>query len=411
MLTRRHMLGLLSSAWVGACARATIKQRPEPRQERVFTPKVNPGARRDQSGVIQSAIDLCALSGGGTVLLPAGTFLVSAHQFQTQDGAVGGAFALTLRSGVSLRGAGAATVLRVLPRSYGPGALFAVIGSNPEEPIRVSRVQNLTIDGARDFQIANNQANNITLTCAADVAVEDVVSLNANGTSIMLRGLLNHPARGIRIKNCTVRSATNIGIQASQFEDGQITGNNVESVENNGIDIYGEDGSTTSATANFLIANNYVSNGLVGIFIETSRDGKIRNNVVRSSRLAGLAVNRINGEPRNVLFVENTVEAPTGIRVTGDTGGIRIQSNTFAAFTESAIQLGDAAGNVSHVEILDNHFVAASAAAPLVLLWGKQAAFISGHGNSARSSNSVPVESRASVIVAVELDELLARRP
>ena len=73
---------------------------------RVAVADANRAGARDDSAAIQGAIDAAARQGGGVVTLPAGTFLVSSH--------------LVLRSNVTLRGAGPATVIKA-----GPGFMSA----------------------------------------------------------------------------------------------------------------------------------------------------------------------------------------------------------------------------------------------------------------------------------------------
>jgi hypothetical protein len=409
-ITRREAVASCVALAAAACGISRRRRNASlASNERIFTPFLRGDGQTDERAAIQRSIDDCAEAGGGTVLLGRGVYLMGAVPVPGGAGAV----CLLLRSGVHLRGAGFATILRVRNRCYGPGALFAAVGCDQSAPLSSSAISDLTVDGARVGQVASRQANNIMLTCHSDVTVERVLSANANGTGIMLFGLRGRSAHNLRVQECLVRSAAYIGIQASQFDGCVIEHNVVEDTVDNAIDIYGENGTTNSSASDFRIANNAVSACSVGVFVETSRDGIVTGNTVHAARTAGIAVNRINGEPRNISLNANDIEAPIGIRVTGDTGGVAIEHNEFRRFTTAGVQLGDSAGNVSRVTITDNLFEG-NGASPAVLVWGRQASFLKGVGNRSRNNSGAAmpgVEYRSGRIVDVALDGLLAPNP
>lgn len=397
-LTRRQVLQLLAWGLASACT----KRAGAP----VFEPNLR--GRADQRLQIQEAIDRCAASGGGIVQLPAAELVVSAEQYLKADGTVGGARSLALRSGVQLRGRGEKTVIRVAPHAYGPGALFAIIGNAESEPLESASVADLTLDGARTQQVANRQAGNIMLECKSHVTVERVVSLAANGTSIMLRGTPERRAANLAVRQCKVHFASYIGIQMSQFESGEIAFNEISDTDDNGIDIYGEDGSDVAATTSFAIYNNRVTRSTIGVFVETSRDGTVRGNVVEEVSVAGVAINRIHGEPRNIRVEQNRLAGRAGVRITGDTGGVTITGNRIVGFSRAGVLLGEGSSNVSHVEVSRNDFEPGDEAAPIVMIEGHQASFLSGRGNRVTSRTAViPFRSTAAINAGVDLNRLL----
>lgn len=329
---------------------------------------------RDDRAPLQAAIDACAARGGGVVSIPQGMFGIGAIDADQ------GIWGLVLRSGVALRGAGEATVLRALPHGYGPGAYYRLIGSPRAAPLIDAAITDLVVDGNRTLQIASRQAGNILLECAEGVRVERVRSLAANGVAIMLRGSPQHAATKLAIRDCTVRDAADIGIQASQFDGCEISGNDIADTGDNGIDIYGDDGSIIAHARDFSIVRNHVRNASIGVFVETSRDGVVRDNMIEA-RAAGLAVNRIHGEPRFVMIRNNHVSAPIGVQVSGDTGGVRIEGNDFAKVADAGIQLGLGDGRVSRVEVIGNDFSFIGRNGILVRTDGGQASFITARDN------------------------------
>jgi hypothetical protein len=77
--------------------------------------------------------------------------------------------------------------------------------------------------------------------------------------------------------------------------------------------------------------------------------------------------------------------SPTGVRISGDTGGVVITSNVFRDLSQAGIQLGTGNGNVSHVTITRNRFDVSRRNVPVVVTRGRQASWIAASGNSSSS--------------------------
>lgn len=313
-----------------------------------------------------------------TVEIPSGVFLVDAVGYSRADGSNYGATSLYLLDGVELVGVG---TIKVKPSCYGTGAFYRVISSQ-ETGVSNAKIQGITIDGNRTSQIASKQCSNIVLEVNNNVAVDTVTSINANGHGMMLRGSTNQKARNIRISGNTIADANCIGIQASHFDGLVISNNYVTNTQDNCIDIYGEAGTLVANANNFVISGNVVQNGLVGIFPETVREGLVTANSISRCQI-GIAVNRINGEPKAIVLSGNIIcSCATGIRVTGDTGGVQIRGNYLTDFSGRGVQLGSTDGNISRVSVEGNDLHPSTPAIPLLTIAGRQAAWLRARNNS-----------------------------
>jgi len=108
----------------------------------------------------------------------------------------------------------------------------------------------------------------------------------------------------------------------------------------------------------------------------------VANNVISNTTRSGVHVNRINGEPKEVLIVNNNIsETPFGVYITGDTGGVTVSSNVISSFNLAGLKLGSGSGNVSKVIIRDNFFKPDSPDAPLIHIQALTASFNRGTDN------------------------------
>ncbi len=323
----------------------------------------------DDAPAFQRAIDAAAAAGGGIVRFGEGTHLI---RYRLATDTVGAA-AFELRSGVILEGTDREkSILRLADGQRGPGTFARLIASTGE--LADAKLRNFTLDGNRQGQGAFRDDINggaIVLGWAGrceNVAVEHVTVRNANGQGIMLLGAVGHPGRNLRIHDNLVEQASYIGIQSSQFDGLSIERNTVRDCVDNGIDVYGNDDvghSTASTSHNGIIRANVIRGCGIGIFLETVADCQAVDNDVANCRLAGLRINRINGEPRNLLVARNIfADSPFGVAVGGDTGGVRIADNTITGFTASGVQF---TYNVSRITVTDNRFLPAGPEVPIVL--------------------------------------------
>ena len=331
---------------------------------------------------IQAAIDAANAAGGGAVYIPSGTYELDVVNYITDGGSVFGITSLKLLNNVMLFGDGAASVLKVKNSAYGAGAFYRMISSRDVTRLQNAKVMNLTLNGNKANQVVSAQCDNMLLEVSNTIEVNGVASINANGNGILIRGTTAAAAANIKVTNCSVGDCNTIGIQCSQFNGLIISNNYVYGTGDNCIDIYGEKGTTVSNGLNFTITGNTVFDGLVGIFCETVVQGVVTGNTVTVCDL-GITVNRINGEPGNIIISSNVVTAsPYGVRITGDTGGVTIVENTLVGCSIGGVVLGDGGtGSCSYVDVSHNYFVPPNTTVPCILTNGAQAAFITGRFN------------------------------
>jgi hypothetical protein len=312
----------------------------------------------DSRGGIQGALTAAGAAYIATgavqqVYLPAGIFAVSSTAFYNDNGSQFGITSLLLPSGVDFFGPG---TIKVKDANYGPGAVYGCIRSS-SSGISKAKIRQITIDGNKGAQVASQQCSNILLTVVDDVEIDHVRSKRANGNGILIQGTSAVPATNVRITDCFVSEATMIGIQVSQFAALTIVRNVVGDCTNNGIDVYGENGSAQTNGEGFVIEANTVYNCSVGIFPETVSWGIVQGNLCMNNTESGIHVNRVNGVLRAVSLIANQcLGGPIGIFVTGDMfpGGIRIRDNVIDAVTQAGIQLGGGGASVSYVYIVNN---------------------------------------------------------
>lgn len=335
----------------------------------------------DDKDAINAAITAANAAGGGTVVIPNGTFAVGGSVVSgISDGIAG----IVLLSNVNLVIQGTVFVKN---NTTGSGTFYGVIRS-PDVGISNASITGAgTINGNRANQVASQQCSNIYLTCVFNVTVSGINSINANGMGIQLippSSLPTPPFGGATtttacaVQNCFVNNVTNIGIQVAHSLYCNISENRVTTCTNNCIDIYGDSGSASPNNGITSINGNTVGGGLVGIFVETSGRISVVGNSIDGCT-AGIASNRVTSAPAIIAISGNTISAcATGITNTGDTGGILI-SNNFIAFTAYGLILGgtttEPAGNISYINAFGNVFSPSTSSTPVIIIGGYQASF------------------------------------
>jgi len=323
----------------------------------------------DDAPAIQRAIDAAAQAGGGVVTLDPGTYLL---RYRPSDDGDGGS-ALTLRSGVTLEGTDRARcILKLADAQLGPGSYARIIASKGE--ISRAVLRGFTIDGSRQGQGQFRDGFGGAAVLLGwkgrclDVTVENLTVHDAVGQGIMLQGSIESVSRNLRIANNLVERTSFIGIQCSQFDGVEIVGNRINDCYDNAIDVYGDDtaGHSTVATSHrATITDNQIRGCSIGVFLETVADCIAARNVIADCRIAGVRVNRIHGEPRNLTIERNTISGtPIGVAMGGDTGGVVIRDNAIRGFTKAGIEFSY---NVSRVTATANRFVPATRTTPIVL--------------------------------------------
>ena len=205
-LTRRSLLvGTLAGA--GVVGAAAFAQRPasqllafEPqRPGRIRTGRLisvkkfgaSGDGRSDDRPAIQRAIDAVANSGGGTVLFPAGTYLVS----RIENSPV----AIALKSGVVLQGHGPASVLKL---QAGSGGHLVNVTSE-----RNCGIRNMVLDGNRHRQSSTGHV--FRSGGVASLRLENLIIRNGQHYGVGLQAGTN---RNVVIRNVLIEDCGGDGI-------------------------------------------------------------------------------------------------------------------------------------------------------------------------------------------------------
>lgn len=353
---------------------------------------------------IQAALDYAYTVTPATVYIPDAVFVVSNTAYTGSSAA--GVMSLLIRDGVRLRGDSLSATIKLEDSAFGPGAYGRVItslgDSGGETGLINSGLYNFTIDGNSSNQIASVQYSNILLEASANVSVENVRSINSNGQGIMLRGQTSALAAAIKVLGCSVGGATGIGIQCSQFAGCIITHNYVDGCDNNAIDIYGDNGTSTSSTHNWVIANNVCRNSLTGIFPETVRDGIVANNTILNCTY-GVHVNRINGDPENISIRGNNAQNCTiAYWHTGDNTMV-VWAENEARNCETGLKAGNTtAGNASGCIAYNNVFQECTTALNVTCNNGSYLKLFNNYGRGNTAWKSVTVAGTSTNVIVDE---------
>ena len=334
---------------------------------------VGDGISDDSSG-IQAAIDYAAslndpapvLDTPVVVLFPAGyVFLIGVGY---RSGIAAGVAGIVIRDFITYKIEG---TIKAKSGIYGPGTLSALLKSPDAGNTGVTITGSGTVDGNRDNQLFSTQCDNIYLRAIYQVTVNSIKSKNANGNGIMIvkvDGGSNHVDTAV--VGTTVSGCNSIGIQVSRSAANLIISNNrVTSCLNNCIDVYNENGSVIADPGIISIVGNTVSNGLVGIFPETTQNCSVVGNSISYCTYAGIHTNRINGQPRNVVISSNNItKCPHGVVSSGDTGGVLITTNAISDFSTAGVKLSGQ--TVSSNTVSNNMFIPDSDTVPIISLQG-----------------------------------------
>lgn len=323
----------------------------------------------DDREAIQRGIDEVHAVGGGVLSFPAGTYRVT-HRV-SPDG--NGLAAIVLRSGVTLQGVSSnQAVIRLADAQLGRGSFARIVSSTSE--IEDAAIRNMGFDGNRAGQGDERDAVNGAIVLLGwggrclNVTIDGNAFRGANGQAIQLVGSIHNVSRNLRITRNRVQNCSFIGIQAAQFDGLLIERNDVSDTGDNGIDIYGDDtngGSSVSTSGAGVIRDNRVMRCRLGIFLETVTRIHAAGNQIVGCRESGFRVNRIHGEPRDILIEKNDVTGgERGVTVGGDTGGVIIRDNDFRGFTDAGLAFEY---NVSNVTATANRFAPAAPDTPIVL--------------------------------------------
>jgi parallel beta-helix repeat protein len=267
----------------------------------------------DDTTAINAAITAAYTAGGGEVLIPLGTYLVSG---------------ITLKNNVVLRGAGYLSVLK-LKNSMNTGVVTAQTYAS-----RVGMV-NLRLDGNKANQTENNECYGFVSTTGGvnDSFVRDCWIDNTLRSSIYMEGARNE-AIGNRITGCgnttdpgrtaIVFSGENVSIDGGY---GRIIGNYIYGAYEYGIKLYQDSPNTT-----------------------------ISDNVIDSSHRYGIYVNRCDHVTISGNSLIRTVQA--GILVQAESGlglvGVTVSGNAVADSGSHGINVWGSGSLAQNVTVVGN---------------------------------------------------------
>lgn len=154
------------------------------------------GDEGDDVGAFQSAIDACAGAGGGTVLVPNGRYVIGER--------VGTYGSLTLATNVQLRGETRAGA--VLVQAPGVAASHSLIYTGGGADVSVT---DLTLDGNRAAQTADEHRHGLVATGSAHLRVERVTAQGFTGDGFYVsNGVVDAAFRDVRSSDNTRNGLT-----------------------------------------------------------------------------------------------------------------------------------------------------------------------------------------------------------
>lgn len=222
---------------------------------------------------IQKALDALPAT-GGEVILPAGTF-------QIQQPIV------LRRDHQTLRGAGVATILRLVDNANCPVIIMGEPVNHPQTVVKNLRVSDLFIDGNRNHQQRelwklNGEGsairnNGITIQSVSDSVVEHVTSArNRSGGLVTTLGVTR-----LTVRDLNAFDNEFDGLACYLTTDSLFT------------DLLLHDNPGAGISLDLAFNNNVISNAVLtandlGIFMRASRENKFQNVSIRNSRHHGV---------------------------------------------------------------------------------------------------------------------------
>ncbi|HRX77484.1 MAG TPA: glycosyl hydrolase family 28-related protein [Pirellulaceae bacterium] len=320
-----------------------------------------PDDETDDTSAIENALTACGEAGGGTVFIPAGTFILSRRNSESPI--------LEMPSNTTLCGEGAASILKFDP-AVNQSNFWRMIGAPVEGGAANIVIRDLHLDGSNTHQKyikGETPEHNAGLWfynkshVIENVTVMNVLAENFSGDCMAF----SYNCRSITVRDCVLRNFIRQGIQmggSPGSRDYLVTGcRDLEhSVQPGGSTIHVEH---ARGLTNVIIENNQcrksiLAGGVDGMIIRGNTvTGKIvgngnsnlviRDNVVKASSNTGAVVQL--GYTKGLIFRSNIIEGaasnPVGLYVWGtsrynDQPGedVIISDNKITA-TETAISL------------------------------------------------------------------------
>lgn len=283
----------------------------------------------DDTPAIENALAACAEAGGGTVFVPAGTFILSRHGAESPI--------LELPPNTTLRGEGTASTLK-FASEVNQGNFWRMIGAPVKGGTKNVVIRDLHLDGANThprYVKGETPEHNAGLWFYnKDHVIENVTVLNVFAENFSGDCMaFSYNCRGITVRDCTLRNFIRQGIQmggSPGSRDYLVTGcRDLEhSVQPGGSTIHVEH---ARGLKNVIIENNQCRKSILA--------GGVDGMIIRGNTVTGKLVGNGN---TNLLIADNIVQASgkTGAVVQfGYTKGLTVRGNTILGTDSNPVGL------------------------------------------------------------------------
>ncbi len=287
------------------------------------------GDLTDDTTSIENALTACAQAGGGTVFVPAGTFILSRHGAESPI--------LELPPNTTLRGEGAASTLKFAPE-VNQGNFWRMVGAPVDGGTKNVVIRDLHLDGSNThpaYVKGKTPEHNAGLWfynkdhVIENVIVQNVFAENFSGDCMAF----SYNCRSITVRNCTLRNFIRQGIQlggSPGSRDYLVTGcRDLEhDVQPGGSTIHVEH---ARGLKNVIIENNQCRQSILA--------GGVDGMIIRGNSVTGKLVGNGN---INLLIADNIVRASgkSGAVVQlGYTKGLTLRGNSILGTDNNSVGL------------------------------------------------------------------------
>ncbi|MEQ9410757.1 MAG: glycosyl hydrolase family 28-related protein [Fuerstiella sp.] len=287
------------------------------------------GDDTDDTTAIEDALTACAQHGGGTVVIPAGTFLLSRRNNESPI--------LEVPPNTTLRGEGSASVLK-FSADVNQGNFWRMIGAPVDGGTHDVVIRDLRLDGSNShaaYVKGETPEHNAGLWfynkdhVIQNVTVQNVLAENFSGDCMAF----SYNCRGITVRDCTFHNFIRQGIQMGGgpgSRDYLVTGcRDLEhSVRPGGSTIHVEH---ARGLQNVIIENNQCRKSILA--------GGVDGMIIRGNTVSGRIVGNGNS---NLLISDNIVRAEGGggaIMQFGYTQGLIVTGNIIQGTEDHATGL------------------------------------------------------------------------
>ena len=288
-----------------------------------------PNDETDDTTAIEKALLACGKGGGGSVLIPAGTFILSRRNNESPI--------LEIPPNTTLRGSGPASTLKFAP-GVNQGNFWRMIGAPVEGGTRNVVIRDLHLDGSNThpkYVKGETPEHNAGLWFYnKDHVIENVKVLNVFAENFSGDCMaFSYNCRGVTVRDCTLRNFVRQGIQmggSPGARDYLVTGcrDLKHSVEPGGSTIHVEH---ARGLKNVIIENNQCRKSILA--------GGVDGMIIRGNTVTGRIVGNSN---TNLLFADNIIRSgdkPGALVQFGYTKGLTIRGNSILGTGNNPIGL------------------------------------------------------------------------